>query len=153
MPGIIGRTGWDRSSAWTCDFSSTHSTSARSGGSRYSPMTSRTLSMNWGSLDSLKVSVSCGLSRNAFQIRPTVDLLSPDRLAIDARDQWVASVGGLLQGGDHHRLDLLVADSPGCARPWLIDQPLQSAGHKPRPPLTHRRQRHPEFRGDLLVGG
>ena len=46
-----------------------------------------------GSLYSLKVSVSCGLRRNAFQIRTTVDLLSPDRLAIDARDQWVASVG------------------------------------------------------------
>jgi hypothetical protein len=49
--------------------------------------------MNCGSLDSLKVSVRCGLSRNAFQIRPTVDLLSPDRLAIDARDQCVASLG------------------------------------------------------------
>src|SRR5918995_1448334 len=93
MPGIIGSTGWDRSSACTWDFSSTHSTSARSGGSRYSPTTSRTFSMNCGSPDSLKVSVRCGLSRNAFQIRPTVDLLSPDRLAINARDQWVASFG------------------------------------------------------------
>jgi hypothetical protein len=27
----VGSTGWDRSSAWTCDFSSTHSTTARSG--------------------------------------------------------------------------------------------------------------------------
>jgi hypothetical protein len=49
--------------------------------------------MNCGSVLSLKASVRCGLSRNAFQIRPTVDLLSPDRLAIDARDQWVASGG------------------------------------------------------------
>src|SRR6266705_5482381 len=29
----------------------------------------------------------------AFQIRPTVDFDSPDRFAIDARDQWVASFG------------------------------------------------------------
>jgi hypothetical protein len=41
----------------------------------------------------LKVPVRCGLSRNAFQIRPTVDFDSPDRLAIDARDQCVASLG------------------------------------------------------------
>ena len=93
MPGSIGRTGWDRSSACTWDFSSTHSTSARSGGSKYSPTTSRTFWMNNGSPDSLKVPVRCGLSPNAFQIRPTVDLLSPDRLAIDARDQCVASMG------------------------------------------------------------
>lgn len=33
-PGIIGRTGWDRSRAWICDFSSTQRTSAFSGGSR-----------------------------------------------------------------------------------------------------------------------
>src|SRR6266496_2906280 len=93
MPGIIGSTGWDRSNAWTWDFSSTHSTRACSGGSRYSPTTSRTLSMNCGSELSLKVSARCGLSRNAFQIRPTVDFDSPERLAIDARDQCVASLG------------------------------------------------------------
>jgi hypothetical protein len=32
MPGIIGSTGWDRSRACIGDFSSTHSTTARSGG-------------------------------------------------------------------------------------------------------------------------
>jgi hypothetical protein len=46
-----------------------------------------------------------GVRRTAFPIRPTVDFDSPDRLAIDARDQgWRRS--GLLEGGDHHRLDL-----------------------------------------------
>jgi len=44
-------------------------------------------------LEDLNPSVRCGLSRNAFQIRPTVDLDSPDRRAIDARDQCVASGG------------------------------------------------------------
>jgi hypothetical protein len=34
MPGIIGRIGCSRSSAWICDFSSTLSTSARLGGDK-----------------------------------------------------------------------------------------------------------------------
>ena len=93
MPGIIGSTGWDRSRAWTWIFSSTHSTTARSGGFRYSPTTSWTFSMNSGSVDSLKVSARCGLSSNVRQIRPIVDFDSPDRLAIDARDQCVAFFG------------------------------------------------------------
>ena len=33
--------------------------------------------MNCGSVDSLNVSTWCGLSPNAFQIRPTVERLSP----------------------------------------------------------------------------
>jgi hypothetical protein len=59
---------------------------------------------------------------------------------------------GLLQRGHDHGLNLLVGDPAGGARPWLVDQPLQPAGHKPRPPLAHRGQRHPQLRGDLLVG-
>ena len=40
--GLIGRTGWARSSAWICDFSSTQSTTALSGGFMYRPTMSRT---------------------------------------------------------------------------------------------------------------
>jgi hypothetical protein len=43
--------------------------------------------MNSGSADSLNVSVRCGCSWNAFQIRPTVERLSPEWAAIEARDQ------------------------------------------------------------------
>src|SRR6266568_857371 len=93
MPGSIGSTGCERSSAWIWDFSSTHSTTACSGGLWYSPTTSTTLSTNSGSVDSLKVSARCGLSPKARQIRPIVDLLSPDLAAIDLRDQWVALLG------------------------------------------------------------
>ena len=75
------------------DFSSTHSTTARSGGWWYRPATSTTLSTNSGSVDSLKVPVKCGLRSNLRQIRPIADLLSPARLAIEARDQCVASWG------------------------------------------------------------
>src|SRR6476469_1604935 len=49
--------------------------------------------MNCGSLLILNVSTRCGLSPNASQIRPTVDLDSPVSAAIDARDQCVASLG------------------------------------------------------------
>jgi hypothetical protein len=57
-PGIIGSTGAVRSRAWIRDFSSTQSTRAFSGGSTYSPTTSRTLSMNCGSLLILNVSTN-----------------------------------------------------------------------------------------------
>ena len=75
------------------DFSSTHSTTARSGGLWYSPTTSTTFSTNSGSVDSLNVPAKCGLRSNLRQIRPIVDLLSPLRSAIEARDQCVASGG------------------------------------------------------------
>src|SRR5450755_4245037 len=93
MPGIIGSTGWERSSAWIWLFSSTHSTTAFSGGSWYSPTTSTTFSTKNGSVDSLKESCRCGLRSNLFQIRPTVDFDSPVRLAIEARDQCVSLPG------------------------------------------------------------
>src|ERR1035441_4696059 len=92
-PGIIGGTGWDRSSAWMPGFSSTHSTTALSGGWWYRPATSTTLSTNRGSDDSLNVLVKCGLRPDLRQIRPIVDLDRPVRSAIEARDQCVASCG------------------------------------------------------------
>src|SRR6266568_762093 len=75
------------------DFSSTHSTTAFSGGLWYRPTTSTTFSTNSGSVDSLNVPVKCGLMSNLRQIRPIVDLLSPLRPAIEDRDQCVASGG------------------------------------------------------------
>jgi hypothetical protein len=49
--------------------------------------------MNCGSLDSLNVSVRCGLSPNARQIRRTLVGDIPVWRAISRVDQWVASVG------------------------------------------------------------
>ena len=49
--------------------------------------------MNWGSSDSLNVSVAHGLSPNAFQIRPTDDGDIPTFLARPLVDQCVTSVG------------------------------------------------------------
>src|SRR6516225_9883552 len=60
-PFFIGSDGCDRSSAWTWDFSSMHSTIAFSGGLRYSPTTSVSFSSNAGSVETLNVSTRCGL--------------------------------------------------------------------------------------------
>src|SRR3954447_22828420 len=54
---------------------------------------SRTLSMNNGSVDSLNVSSTHGLSPNAFQIRLTVGCDIPVALAIARVDQCVAPTG------------------------------------------------------------
>ena len=62
---------------------------ACSGGFRYSPTTSWSFSTNLGSLESLKVSIRCGLRPCSFQIRPMVESLKPVALAMVERLQWV----------------------------------------------------------------
>jgi len=52
----------------TCDFSSTDNTRARSGGSTYSPTTSRSFSAKAWSVESLKRRMRCGFSPCAAQI-------------------------------------------------------------------------------------
>src|SRR3954451_17300256 len=91
----IGSTAWLRSSAWICDFSSTHSTKACSGGAMYSPTTSRTLVTKSGSIDSLKVSCRCGFRPKARQIRCTVLTERPLSRAMPRELQCVASSGWL----------------------------------------------------------
>ena len=54
---------------------------------------SRTLSTNRGSADSLKVSLRCGWSENARQMRCTVEIDKPEALAIERVLQWVAAAG------------------------------------------------------------
>src|SRR5215216_3752465 len=57
------------------------------------PTTSRTLSMNCGSLESFQVSWRCGWSPNACQIRSTAFWVRPTSRAIERVDQCVASLG------------------------------------------------------------
>jgi hypothetical protein len=75
--------------------SSTHSTTARSGGFRYRPTTSRTLATNWGSLDSVQLPWRWGWSPNACQILSTAFWVSQTSRSIDRVDQCVASAGTL----------------------------------------------------------
>src|SRR3974377_1532534 len=57
---------------------------------------SRTLSTNRGSADSLKVSLRCGWSENARQMRCTVAIDKPEALAIERVLQWAAATGTVL---------------------------------------------------------
>src|SRR3972149_5159428 len=92
-PFFIGNPGCVRSRACTCDFSSTHRTTALSGGFRYTPTTSVSFSTNRLSFESLNVSMRCGCNPCASQIRETVALLTPMASAIVRVDQCVASGG------------------------------------------------------------
>src|SRR6266545_2324636 len=95
-PFFIGSDGWVRSRAWIWLFSSTHSTTALSGGFRYSPTTSVSFSRNRLSLETLKVRTRWGWSPAASQIRPTVAGLTPATFAMERVDQWVSPFGFVL---------------------------------------------------------
>src|ERR1039458_3180273 len=60
-PFFSGSPGCVRSNAWIWLFSSKHSTSALSGGFKYSPTTSVSFSRNFASRESLKMWLRCGL--------------------------------------------------------------------------------------------
>src|SRR5690242_9183904 len=70
-----------------------HNTIALSGGFRYRPTTSMSLSSNFGSLDTLNVSTRCGANARADQIRCTVAELTPTFLVFVRHDEFVAPGG------------------------------------------------------------
>ena len=108
--------------------------------------------MNCGSLLSLKVSTRCGLSPNAFQIRPTVDFDSPVSAAIDARDQCVASAGcapASPRSPASICSSVILRGAPGRGS---SASPSRRLLHEPPPPLAHRLRPHPHLGGHLLVG-
>src|ERR1700675_2542368 len=74
-------------------FSSTHKTTAFSGGCKYSPTISRTFSTENGSLESLKCFCRCGSNPKACQMRCTVDFDSRVSAAICRILQWVPPFG------------------------------------------------------------
>lgn len=80
-PGVMGRIGCVRSSAWIWLFSSTQSTTALVGGARYSPTMSRTLSTNSASVETLKLSADVAASRRrarcAIPTTATVSICLP----------------------------------------------------------------------------
>ena len=76
-PGLSGSDGWVRSNAWIWVFSSKLNTTARSGGSRYSPITSSSLASKSGSAEILNTSVRHGRSPASRQMRATMSLPTP----------------------------------------------------------------------------
>jgi hypothetical protein len=93
VPGVVVRLGANLSEAeWQAPLgalqrlalalSSQHSTSARCGGLRYSPITSQNFSSKCWSVDSLNVSITCGLMSLACQMRCTLSGEIPTSFAI-----------------------------------------------------------------------
>jgi hypothetical protein len=83
----------------------------------------------------LNPSARCGLSSNAFQIRPIVDFDSPDRSAIFARDQWVAFFG----------VDSKVAKITSSTWSVVIVAGRPGLGSSTSPPRRRSRKRHRHF--------
>jgi hypothetical protein len=133
--GSTGKQGAVRSSAWICDFSSTHKTRAFSGGARYNPTTSRTLSMNWGSVDSFHVCTMWGLRPNARQIRETADWDMPADLAIDRVDQWVSPPGGACSS-------VAVITFSTCSSVTVRGRPGRGSSLSPSRRAARNRDRH-----------
>jgi hypothetical protein len=85
-------------------------------------------------LDSLNPSVRCGFRPNVFQIRPIVDLDSPLRSAIFARDQCVAFSG----------VDSSVATtiSSTCSAVTVAGRPGRGSSTSPSRRCSTNRDRH-----------
>ena len=90
--------------------------------------------MNCGSLLILNVSTRCGLSPNAFQIRPTVDFDNPLSAAIDARDQCVASAGW--------RSSVATTTCSICSSPIVRGAPGRGSSANPSKRSSTNRCRH-----------
>src|SRR5512135_1443670 len=142
-PFFMGSDGWVRSNACTWLFSSRHSTTAFSGGFRYSPTTSTSFSSNRGSVDNLNVSTRCGCSPRARQTRCTVSRLTPTPRRHRPRGPVRRPRRGLVQRHPHdlvHRL----RRNRGLTPPALthLGEPGQPLLGEPSPPPAHRHRRH-----------
>jgi hypothetical protein len=90
--------------------------------------------MNCGSVDSLNVSTRCGLSPNAFHARPMVDFDSPDRAAIDERDQCVALAGVAS--------NVVTITSSICSSVMVRGAPGRGSSARPSNRRSRKRLRH-----------
>ena len=157
MGRALGGAGEHRQDRWGAvqrlDLATSHrppSTTARSGGSRYRPTTSRTFSTNCGSLESFHFSCRCGLSPNACQMSCTAVCVSPTSGPSTASTS-ASRPRRALQRLDDHLIDLGVGDRPRPARPRLIHQPVQPIAREPVAPLADRRDRHAQIARDLAA--
>ena len=90
--------------------------------------------MNCGSVLSLNESTRCGLRLNARQIRPTVERDNPDSVAIDARDQCVASFGV--------RSKVATMTTSICSSLMLRGPPGRGSSTRPSKRCSTNRRRH-----------
>ncbi len=133
----MGRTGWVRFRAWIWLFSSTHSTSAWSGGFRYRPTMSQTFSTKNGSVESLKLRVRCGWSAKAWNRRCCVrfgDATGAGRFP----DSPLRTGGGLpRQRALQQSGDLLILDGARTSGAQLVIQAGQPMLNKTLAPFAH----------------
>src|SRR5712671_1478537 len=112
----------------------------------------RLLSTNSGSADSLKVSLRCGWSENARQMRCTVEIDKPEALAIERVLQWVAAAGIVS--------NVVVTTSAIFSSPILRGAPGRGSSARPSNRLAPNRWRqvatvrrlNPKLRGDRQIG-
>src|SRR5512132_3249228 len=113
---------------------------------------SRTFSTNSGSVDSLKVSLRCGCSENARQMRCTVEIDTPVALAIERVLQCVAAAGIVSSVVVTTSAIFSSPDLARSTRAGLIGQAVQAAGRKPPAPRRHSDTRDPEPLRDRQIG-
>ena len=126
----MASTGALRSSACVWGFSSTHSTTALSGGLRYRPMTSRTLASSCGSVENLKLCVRHGCSPHSRHTSATLTLEMPSSAASSRDDQCVTPS----RFGGGSRVASTMATSSvvrRLARPGPVLQPADALGGVP----------------------
>ena len=139
LPGRSGSIGWVRSSAWIWVFSSRLSTIARSGGSRYSPTTSRTFASRAGSVLNLKVSIRWGLRPASAQMRWIVVVLIPVRSGHPAGAPVGRPVGRRLEGEGDDPVALGPPVGRGTSRArGIVARPARPLPGEAAPPQQDR---------------
>ena len=141
-PQARGSSGCVRCNACTCVFSSTDSTTGRSGGSRERPTTSVTFATSSGSLLYSKVSLRCGSRFTSRHTRPTVDA-HPRALGQPSATPVRHRPLGLLQGLRHDLRPHLPPVHPRTSRVRRVCQAVHTVLSEARAPQQHRRQRQP----------
>ena len=150
-PGCIGSVFWVRSSAWIWDFSSTHSTTAFSGGCQVQPDHVGDLGDQLGVGGELE---RLGPPRLDPVVAPGPQHRRVRRsAAASASSRDDQCVTPSLVGGGVNVAATIVARSTvrGRPGPLLVDQPVDPALGVALPPRDHRRPGHPDPLGDLGV--
>jgi hypothetical protein len=140
------------SSAWIWVFSSTHNTTALSGGFRYSPTMSRTLSTKAGSVESLKLFERCGCTPKSESIRATVLFERPVSEAAERTVQCCAFGRLLLQNGAQQAGDAILVVGTRPARTSFAVEAHKTLLGPLLPPVTDGRIADAEAMGDRDVG-
>src|SRR6478736_1101120 len=109
---------------------------AFSGGFRYNPTTSTSLSSNFGSLDNLNVSTRCGLSPRADHTCCTVDFDTPVAAAMVLQLHWVSP------WGRQFKVRSTISSIVSCGMDFLRPRPWRTWANLTSPSSANR-TRHP----------